>query len=235
MREEIEGFSGSPPPAWTLRSQHTAATKLSELALANKSYHNTALTQSKKTDNMKWRRAASEILCIHVPVEYGFCISRIPLGLSIPTNPEVIRSRSLIVGTMAFRRSLPRYAVHGNDMSEKSAFRPCAKGIGWTFYVKLTCSAVIPVPKPHTQLLGTFHTSNTSSELRTEQASVCSLVGEPPNRGKSSVNRTRCEMPVFEEDAITSNDDLVEGQSRLGAIPLNKFINGVSIAALGLE
>ena len=41
-------------------------------------------------------------------------------------------------------------------------------------------------------------------------------------------------MPVFEEDAITGNDNLVEGQSWLGAIPLNKFIDGVSIAALGL-
>jgi hypothetical protein len=91
-----------------------------------------------------------------------------------------------------------------------------------------------PVPKPHTQLLGTFHTSDTSGELRTEQASVSSLVGEPPNRSKSSVNRTRCEMPVFEEDAITGNDDLVEGQSWLGAIPLNKFINRVSISALRL-
>ena len=75
----------------------------------------------------------------------------------------------------------------------------------------------------------------TGGELRTEQASVCSLVGQPPNRSKSAVNRTRCEMPVFEEDAITGNDDLVEGQSRLGAIPVNKFINGVLIAALGLE
>src|SRR5215472_2720755 len=92
-----------------------------------------------------------------------------------------------------------------------------------------------PVPEPHTQLLGTFHTSNASGELRTEQASVCSLVGEPPNRSKSSINRSRCEMPVFEEDTITGNDNLVEGESWLGAIPLNKFINGVSIAALGLE
>jgi hypothetical protein len=91
-----------------------------------------------------------------------------------------------------------------------------------------------PVPKPHTKLLGTFHTPDTSGEFWTEQASVCGLVGEPPNCSKSSVNRTCCEMPVFEKDAITCNDNLVERQSWLGAVPLNKLIDGVSIATLGL-
>jgi hypothetical protein len=41
-------------------------------------------------------------------------------------------------------------------------------------------------------------------------------------------------MPVFEEDAKTGNDDLVEGQSWLRAVPLNKFIDGVSVATLRL-
>ncbi len=47
-----------------------------------------------------------------------------------------------------------------------------------------------PVPKPHTQLLCTFHTSDTSSEFRTEQASVRGFIGEPPYSGESSVNRS---------------------------------------------
>src|SRR6516225_376267 len=98
--------------------------------------------------------------------------------------------------------------------------------------LRLTCRSV---PEPHTQLLGTFHASNTSGEFWTEQASVRSLVGEPANRGKSSINRTRSKMPVFEEDAITGNDNLVERQSWLGAIPLNEFVDRVSIATLGLE
>jgi hypothetical protein len=92
-----------------------------------------------------------------------------------------------------------------------------------------------PVPKPHTQLLGTFHTSDTGGEFRTEQASVCGLVGESSYCSKSAIDRSRRELPILEENAVASNDNLVERQARLGAVPLNKFINGVSIAPLGLE
>src|SRR5215469_10351110 len=48
-----------------------------------------------------------------------------------------------------------------------------------------------PVPKPHPQLFRPFHTPNSGGEFRTEQASVCGLVSKPPNRSKSSVNRSR--------------------------------------------
>src|SRR5215469_5641255 len=34
-----------------------------------------------------------------------------------------------------------------------------------------------PVPKPHTKLLGTFHTRDAGGEFRTEKASVCGLIG----------------------------------------------------------
>ncbi len=91
-----------------------------------------------------------------------------------------------------------------------------------------------PVPKPRTQLLGTFHTSDPGGEFRTEQASVRGLVGEPSYCSKSSIDRSRCKLPILKEDAVTGNDNLVERQSWLGAVPLNKFIDGVSITALGL-
>ena len=42
-----------------------------------------------------------------------------------------------------------------------------------------------PIPEPHTQLLGSFHTSDASSEFRTEQASVCGFIGEPPYSAES--------------------------------------------------
>src|SRR6516164_7926528 len=46
-----------------------------------------------------------------------------------------------------------------------------------------------PVPKPHAQLFGTFHTPDTGGEFGTEQASVCGLVGESSYCGKSSIDR----------------------------------------------
>ena len=91
-----------------------------------------------------------------------------------------------------------------------------------------------PVPKPHTQLLGTLHTSDAGGEFRTEQASVCGLIGESSYCSKSSIDRSRRELPILKEDAVPRNDNLVERESRLGAVPLNKFIDGVSISALGL-
>src|SRR5664279_2262078 len=88
-----------------------------------------------------------------------------------------------------------------------------------------------PIPKPHTQLLGTFHTPDTGGEFRTEQASVCGLVGESSYCSKSSIDRSRRELPILEENAVAGDHNLVERQSWLGAVPLNKFIDGVSITA----
>src|SRR5271157_4862741 len=91
-----------------------------------------------------------------------------------------------------------------------------------------------PVPKPHTQLLGTFHTSDAGGEFRIEQASVCGLVGESSYCSKSSIDRSRRQLPILEENAVAGDHNLVERESRLGTVPLNKCINGVSIATLGL-
>jgi hypothetical protein len=92
-----------------------------------------------------------------------------------------------------------------------------------------------PVPKPHTQLLDTFHTPDTGGEIGTEQASICGFVDEPSYRSKSSIDRSRCELPILEKNAVAGNDNLVGRQSRLRAVPLNKFIDGVSVATLGLR
>ena len=91
-----------------------------------------------------------------------------------------------------------------------------------------------PIPKPHTQLPGPFHPPDAGGELRTEQASVGSLVGKSSHCSKSSIDRSRRELPILEENAVAGDHNLVERQSRLRAVPLNKFINGVSVAALGL-
>jgi hypothetical protein len=65
-----------------------------------------------------------------------------------------------------------------------------------------------PVPKPHTQLLGTFHTSDTGGEFRTEQASVCGLVGEPSYCSKPSIDRSRSKPPILEKNAVAGDHSL---------------------------
>jgi hypothetical protein len=91
-----------------------------------------------------------------------------------------------------------------------------------------------PVPKPHTQLLGTFHTPDTGGEFRTEQAGVCGLIGESSYCSEPSIDGSRRQLSILKENAVTGHHGLAERQSRLGAVPLNKFIDGVSIAPLGL-
>jgi len=59
-----------------------------------------------------------------------------------------------------------------------------------------------PGPKSHTQLFGTFHTPDTGGEFGTEQASVCGLVGESSYCSKSSIDGSRRELPILEEDAV---------------------------------
>ena len=87
---------------------------------------------------------------------------------------------------------------------------------------------------PISQLLGTFHTSDASSEFRTEQASVRGFIGEPSYSGESSIDRSPRKLSILKEYAIARNNNPVERQSWLGAVPLNKFINGVPIPTFGL-
>ena len=91
-----------------------------------------------------------------------------------------------------------------------------------------------PISKPDTQLPGPFHPPDAGGKLRTEQASVGSLVGEPPHCSESSLDRSCRELAILEENAITGDHNLVERQAPLGAVPLSEFINRVSISALRL-
>src|SRR5271167_1184887 len=91
-----------------------------------------------------------------------------------------------------------------------------------------------PISKADTQLPGPFHPPDAGGELRTEQAGVGSLVGEPPHCSESSIDRSCRELAILEENAITGNHNLVERQARLGAVPLNELIDPVSISALRL-
>jgi hypothetical protein len=91
-----------------------------------------------------------------------------------------------------------------------------------------------PVSKSHTQLPDTLHASYPGGEFRTEQASICGFVGEPSHGSEPSIDGSRREVAIFKEDAITNNDNIVERQSRFGAVPLNEFIDGMSVSPLRL-
>src|SRR5271167_4708099 len=91
-----------------------------------------------------------------------------------------------------------------------------------------------PVAQSDAQFSDAFHAPNAGRQLRAQQASVGRLVGEPPHCSESSIDRPSRELAILEEDAITGDHNLVERQARLGAVPLNEFIDPVSISALRL-
>jgi hypothetical protein len=89
-------------------------------------------------------------------------------------------------------------------------------------------------PSRTPNFLAPFHPPGAGGEFRTEQASVGSLVGEPPYRSESAIDRSRRKLAILEDNAITGDHNLVERQAWLGAVPLDEFINCVSISALRL-
>ena len=55
-----------------------------------------------------------------------------------------------------------------------------------------------PISRTHTQLLDTFHAPDSSRQLRTQQAGICSFIGQATNGGKSLVDGTRRESERFQ-------------------------------------
>ena len=91
-----------------------------------------------------------------------------------------------------------------------------------------------PVSKPHAQLLGPFHASDAGGKLRTEQPSVGGLVRKPTYCSEPSIDRARRKLTIFEENTVAGDHNLVKRQARLGAVPLNEFVDSVPISALRL-
>jgi hypothetical protein len=67
-------------------------------------------------------------------------------------------------------------------------------------------------------------------EFRTEQPCVGGLIRKPSYCSKSSIDRARRELTILKENAVAGDHNLAERQTRLGAVPLNEFIDCVSIS-----
>src|SRR5271157_1932524 len=91
-----------------------------------------------------------------------------------------------------------------------------------------------PVAQSDAQFPDAFHAPNAGRQLRAQQACICGFVCEPPHGSESSIDRSCRELAILEENAITGDHNLVERQAWLGAVPLNEFIDRVSISALRL-
>jgi len=92
-----------------------------------------------------------------------------------------------------------------------------------------------PVPETHAQLLDAFYTANASSQIGTEQTAVGSFVRESAHGAKAQIDCARCEFTGFEMRPIAQDHYPVERQARFRAIPVNEFIDRVTITSLGVR
>ena len=72
-----------------------------------------------------------------------------------------------------------------------------------------------PVPETHAQFLDAFYSANAGCQVRTKQTAV--------------------ELTGFEMRPIAQDDYSVERQARFRTIPVNEFIDGVTITSLGVR
>ena len=92
-----------------------------------------------------------------------------------------------------------------------------------------------PVSETHAQLLDAFHSANSGCRVRTEQTAIGGFVCESPHGTKTQIDCARCELTGFEMRPITQHYYSVERQARFRTIPVNEFIDGVTITSLGVQ
>src|ERR1700712_2171658 len=68
--------------------------------------------------------------------------------------------------------------------------------------VSLLCRQ--PVSKANIQFLHTFDAANASREIRTEQAAIGRLVGEPPHSAQAEVDSSWSQLPGFQIAPVAS-------------------------------
>jgi len=66
-----------------------------------------------------------------------------------------------------------------------------------------------PVAQSDAQFSDAFHAPDAGRQLTAQQASVGSLVGEPPHCRESSIDRSCRELAILEENAITVSTTLL--------------------------
>ena len=76
-----------------------------------------------------------------------------------------------------------------------------------------------PIPGPESELLDSLHAANPGGQLGTQQASVGGFVSQATHGCKLLVDGVGGQMSRFQVHAIAHDDDAVEGQPRLGAVP----------------
>jgi hypothetical protein len=99
---------------------------------------------------------------------------------------------------------------------------------------RLTLLCRQPVSEADSQLFHALDAANPSRKVSIEEAAVGCLVGETPHRAKAQVDRTGRELTGFEMRAVAQNNSPIERQARFRTIPVDEFVDGVTVSPLGI-
>jgi hypothetical protein len=89
-----------------------------------------------------------------------------------------------------------------------------------------------PVANPNPNPPHPLHSPNSGGQFRTEQAGVGRLKGNPSHRRAPKVDGRCCVLLLFEKDPVAQDYRAVEGEARLGAVPVDEVGDGAVISAL---
>src|ERR1700739_3578484 len=83
-----------------------------------------------------------------------------------------------------------------------------------------------PITGPESELLESLDAANPRGQIGTQQARVRGLGSQATHGCKLLVDGVGGQMPRFQVHAIAHDDDAVEGQSSLGAVPGDALVDG---------
>src|SRR3984893_3470927 len=92
-----------------------------------------------------------------------------------------------------------------------------------------------PIAKAHSQLLHALNAANTSRQIGAEETAVGGLVCKPAHGTETEIDGARRKLTGFEMRPIAQHYNSVESQARFRTIPVNEFIDGVTITSLGVQ
>jgi hypothetical protein len=92
-----------------------------------------------------------------------------------------------------------------------------------------------PVAQAHTQIPDPLDAANPRGKIGTQQAGVCSLIGEAPNGSKTQINGSGGKQSGLKVAAITENHGSVQGEARLRAVPIDELVDGMAISTLTVD
>src|SRR5580704_13401287 len=92
-----------------------------------------------------------------------------------------------------------------------------------------------PVSQSYPQILNALDAANPGGKIGAKQTAVGGLVCQSSHRPETKIDGAGCQLPHFQVASIAHYHSPVERQARLGAVPINEFVDDVPISPLRIK